>query len=199
MREDAQSNSQKEDWRHQAAEPTRQEEEMITLEQVKQEIHNWTKNYLDVPSDHYNGHKPCPFAKKTLENNEHRIELTSEHPGKWYQEFSEDKKRIYIIAYQPDTIGLSEAVEELNVKWAQDDVWGIAFDPGDEEPEDDTNDPDQWGRVTDESYPMLLIQSLSELNALSLSLEKKGYYKNCSSEFMEIFNARKELSKCQDA
>ena len=172
---------------------------MITLEQVKQEIHNWTKNYLDVPSDHYNGHKPCPFAKKTLDNNEHRIEVSAESPARWYQEFAEDDKKIYIIAYPPDMIGLGDAVEELNLKWAEDDVWGIAFEPSDDVPEDDTNDPDQWGSVTDESYPMLLIQSLSETNNLSLSLEKKGYYKNCSSDFMQQFKARKELSKCQDA
>tara|TARA_Y100000114_G_scaffold63204_1_gene57927 strand:- start:363 stop:887 length:525 start_codon:yes stop_codon:yes gene_type:complete len=166
---------------------------MITLDQVKQEIHNWTKNYLDVPSDHYNGHKPCPFAKKTLDTNDYRIELTSEYPSKWYQEFAEDDKKIYIIAYQPDVIGLGEAVEELNLKWAQDDVWGIAFEPSDEVPEDEANDPEEWGSVTDESYPLLLVQSLSELQALSLSLEKKGYYKNCSPDFMKQFNARKEL------
>ena len=66
-------------------------------------------------------------------------------------------------------------------------------------PEDDTNDPEQWGSVTEESYPLMLIQSLSELDALSLSLEKKGYYKNCSPDFMKQFDARKELAKCQDA
>ena len=166
---------------------------MITKKNVEKEIRNWTKNYLDVPSDHYNGHKPCPFAKKTLEDNEHRIEVSSEHPARWYEEFFEDKKKIYIIAYQPGMIGLSEAVEELNVRWAQDDVWGIAFEPGEDEPEDDGNDPEQWGSVIDESYPMLLIQSLSETNSLSLSLEKKGYYKNCSPDFMKYFNTRKDL------
>ena len=166
---------------------------MITVEQVKQEIRNWTENYLDVPSDHYNGSKPCPFAKKTLDNNEHRIEVSAEHPARWYQEFAEDSKKIYIIAYQPDTIGLSEAVEELNLKWAQDDVWGIAFEPGEDEPEDDGNDPEQWGSVTEEAYPMLLIQSLSETNNLSLSLEKKGYYNKCSPDFMDYVQSRKDL------
>jgi hypothetical protein len=92
---------------------------------------------------------------------------------------------------------LSEAVEELNLKWAQDDVWGIAFEPGDDDPEDDGNDPEQWGSVTEESYPMLLIQSLSETNGLSLSLEKKGYYKKCSPDFMDYVQSRKDLQNAR--
>ena len=36
----------------------------FNLENVTQEIENWILNYLDRPSDHYNGNKPCPFAAK---------------------------------------------------------------------------------------------------------------------------------------
>lgn len=165
----------------------------FNLDNVTREIENWVLNYLDVPSDHYNGHKACPFAKKTLDKNEHRIEVTWEHPSKWYQEFAKDSKRIYIIAYKPDVIGLGDAVDELNHEWADKDVWGVAFEPSDEEPDDETLDPDEWGSIVDEAYPMLLIQSLSETEELSLSLDKKGYYKKCSPEFMDYVQSRKDL------
>ena len=165
----------------------------FNLENVTKEIQNWVLNYLDVPSDHYNGNKPCPFAKKTLDKNEHRIEVSCDHPSKWYREFLEDDKKIYIIAYRPGMIGLTDTVDYLNSEWAHNDVWGVAFEPSDESPDDETLDPEQWGSIVDEAYPMLLIQSLSETEKLSLLLEKNGYYKKCSREFMDYIQSRKDL------
>ena len=39
---------------------------------------------------------------------------------------------------------------------------------------------------------MVFIQRLSEVNDASMSLERSGYYKNCTAKFLEYVNDRRE-------
>jgi hypothetical protein len=51
----------------------------FTIENVTKEIENWILNYLDHPSEHYNGMKPCPFAKEAWIKNKCHVLIGSEH------------------------------------------------------------------------------------------------------------------------
>jgi len=171
---------------------------MISQSDFEKEIHNWTKNYLDVPSDHYSGNKPCPFAKKTLEMDKALVQVCDDDPMRMYGRFQEDKEHdIYILAYEPDWPGLEDRIEILNNYWKSWDIWGVVMMPGDDDPDDETLDPEAWGAVTDEAYALVMIQSLSETNRLSYLLEKAGYYDKTSQDFRDYVESRRSLQNAR--
>jgi hypothetical protein len=60
----------------------------------------------------------------------------------------------------------------------------------------DTGQPaeemEDWDPLVDEEYAMVFIQSLSDVNDASESLEASGYYENCTPEFRKyVFDRRK--------
>ena len=64
---------------------------------------------------------------------------------------------------------------------------GDAVPPG--QPEEELED---WDHLIDEPYSMVFIQRLSTVNAASEKLERQGYYKNCTAEFLEYVTDRRE-------
>lgn len=159
---------------------------------VVREVYNWVSNYLDVPSKHYGGNKPCPFAAPALDKQQVRIVIGGVSTVVHEASVWDDKYRLVLVAFEPDYEGnLTELCAAINKRLADDDLVAIAFEPGEHEPEDPDLDPAQWGEVIDEAYAMVLLQRLSEVNHFSRLLERQGYYVNCSADFMKYVNERR--------
>ena len=47
----------------------------LELDTIKQDLEQWVVNYLDVPSEFYNGNKPCPFALKAWTQSKVKVVL----------------------------------------------------------------------------------------------------------------------------
>jgi hypothetical protein len=174
---------------------------LITKSDVELEIKNWISNYLDVPSEFYNGLKPCPFAMKALQDRLVDVILMSsfEDIEDLVFRFRQDSKQIYVVAFQPETKGLEEECERLNKGIGKAaDIVCIPFMPPTEEDDDEEDgdpelSPEGWGSVVDEAYPMVMIQGWSELNKMSQILESRGYYRNVSESFLKyVLDRRKE-------
>ena len=170
--------------------------ETLTDDIVKQEIHNWITNYLDVPSSHYNGHQPCPFALPAWNGDRVDVKVGGWASVLWAIEAFDDTKDLVIIAVPEGSYdGFEPFCEAKNKKLAEEgiDLVCIPFIPDDSPEEDPDLDSEAWGSITDNVYGMVFIQRLSKLNKVSRMLEREGYYENVSEKFWQYITARREL------
>ena len=166
----------------------------FTIENVTKEIENWILNYLDHPSEHYNGMKPCPFAKEAWIKNKCHVLIGSEHIVHQILHTWDDQYEIVVVAIAEDeTEGLEEYCKMVNEELVEfgTDLVLMPFIAGDEDPDDPTLKPESWGSIIDEAYSLVFVQRLSVVNRISEVLEKMGYYEKLSPEFMQYIKERR--------
>lgn len=161
---------------------------------VEREIRNWIFGYLSVPSEHYGGNKPCPFAAKSWL--EARVTVTVGGPemvqqiiGTW-----SDSYDLRIVAVDPKLSWpeIEKYCEAFNSGLVERDLVLIPFVPDEVEPGDPAAESTEWGQIIEESYPMIFVQRLSKVNEFSRLLEGRGYYKNSSKRFKKYVADRQE-------
>jgi hypothetical protein len=69
----------------------------------------------------------------------------------------------------------------------------MPFIAGDEDPDDPSLDPDDWGKLLDEAYSLVFIQRLTVVNRISELLEATGYYDKLGPEFLSYVKERRGL------
>lgn len=162
---------------------------------IVEEIKRWIADVLSVPSDHFNGMPPCPYAKQAWVNGKVKVDFGGQ--GKIIRTIDDwpDECDIVIMVV-PDDWKYSDVedwCDQENEHLAKDDFVVIPFVPGSRvesgQPDEELED---WDPLVEEEYAMVFIQSLSELETASAHLMSKGYYKNCTEQFMEYVNKRSE-------
>jgi hypothetical protein len=162
---------------------------------VVREVFNWVHNYLDKPSEFYGGNKPCPFAAPALDKQQVKIMVGCLSTAVMEAQNWDDKHRLVLIAFEEEYEGnLTKVVESINSVLSMRDLVMLVFEPGEDDPEDPSLDPAEWGEVIDGAYTMVLLQRLSEVNHFSRLLDRQGYYVNCSADFMKYVNERRQLN-----
>lgn len=151
---------------------------MITIEE---DLRDWSKNVLEIPSTHLNGLPPCPYAKKAWATNKVKvIECASVLKSALvYKDLVSEYDLIVVASYQiPDPDEMEQTIEHYNNTYAKDDLYFMLFHPeyGAEEAELDFLYDIDWKSNIEEEYCMVFIQKLSKVDDLSLQLEKQGYY-----------------------
>tara|TARA_R100001163_G_C5066620_1_gene205169 strand:+ start:2993 stop:3619 length:627 start_codon:yes stop_codon:yes gene_type:complete len=164
------------------------------------EIKEWSASVLEVTSDHFNGLPPCPYAKAAWINNRVKFDfgdkdIVLDHIQGW----DDSCDLLIVIAEDWAFEEIEDWCEAKNDEIRKDDIVLMPFVPG-EGP--DTGQPEEeatnWEYLVDEPYSMIFIQRLSKVNKASESLEKQGYYKNCTAEFLEyVHNRRKGISNAR--
>ena len=168
----------------------------FNLTNVQEEIHNWVVNYLDVPSDHYSGHKPCPFAKKAWVQDKCLVMLGGEKELTDAILSWDDSYEIIAFAVSEDgSSGLEEYCDQTNKELVERniDLVLLPFIAGDEDPDDPDLEPDHWGKLLDEAYSLVFVQRLSVVNKTSEVLQQMGYYDKVSPEFFQYVKERRGL------
>jgi hypothetical protein len=161
------------------------------LNTIKQEIENWIVNYLDIPSKYYSGLKPCPFAKKAWF--EDKVKVVLGNSVKVLQEVDNwnGLHDLIIVIYDADSWNSESWIRSQNEKVSAKNLYLMAFNPSDEEPDDECLDPEEWGQITDDVYGMVFIQELSNLMYYTDLLKKQGYYKNVTDDFQSYVERRR--------
>jgi hypothetical protein len=161
---------------------------------VEREIRNWIFGYLSVPSEHYGGNKPCPFAAKSWL--EARVTVTIGGPEMVQQIIStwSDSYDLRIVAVDPKLSWpkIEEYCEAFNPGLVGRDLVLIPFVPDEMEPGDPAAEETEWGQVIDDIYPMIFVQRLSKVNEFSRLLEGRGYYDRTSERFKKYVADRRE-------
>tara|TARA_Y100000004_G_scaffold168576_1_gene202032 strand:+ start:439 stop:942 length:504 start_codon:yes stop_codon:yes gene_type:complete len=162
----------------------------MDLNKIKQEISNWVKDYLDVPNEYYNGLKPCPFAHKAWFGDKTKTILGDKQTVLENVTFFDRSKDLAIIVYDPKIEkDMDKWAESLNKAIEFTDLYLIVFNPEDE-PDDPRLHEEAYESVVDYAYGAVFIQPLSELKKASNLLNRQGYYKNLSTQFMSYVNKR---------
>jgi hypothetical protein len=161
----------------------------VDLNVIKQEMENWIVNYLDKPNKHFNNIPVCPFAKKAWFDNKVKVLLGSEKEALHELKHWDDNYDLVVIVYS-EWDKIREWESAVNAKVYEEDLYVMVFDSSDTTAED-PEDQGDWGVLTDDVYSWVFIQRLSEVEKYSNILEKGGYYKNSSPEFMQYINKRR--------
>lgn len=161
---------------------------------IVEEIKRWIQDVLSVPSDHFNGLPPCPYAKAAWVNNDVKIAFGTQHDVmNICDEWDNQEASLVIVVIEGVKKELSVWCEERNTHLAFENLTLMSFVPDDTI---DTGQPEEemmnWEPLTDEEYSMVFVQELTELETASAHLMSKGYYKNCTEQFMNYVNARSE-------
>ena len=162
---------------------------------VAEEIKRWSREVLEKPSDFFGGMPPCPYAKSAWVNNKVRIDFGDADRVLWHTENWDDDVDLIIVVVDKDwDFDLVDPwCDYYNDKLAKEDFALMSFVPdsgvGTGQPEEEATD---WEPIVEEDYAMVFIQRLSDVNDASMSLERSGYYKNCTAKFMEYVNDRRE-------
>ena len=175
----------------------RRKEEEVILRQlhIVAEIQRWSHEVLQKSSAHFNGMPPCPFAKKAWLDRRVQVDFGGKDAVLKHAKDWDDSLDLLIVVTEDWKWGdIDEWCEGENDKLSDDDLTLMAFDPNAKgqdtgQPEEEATD---WEPIVEEPYGMIFLQRLSKVNAASESLERSGYYKNCTAEFLEYVTNRRE-------
>ena len=167
---------------------------MLTeFDDIVQEIRNWIENYLDIPSEHYGGHKPCPFAKPAWHKGKVHVVFGMREEVEWQLAQWNDSYELVIVVYDANDWNAESYTEERNKQVVKKDLYLMSFDPDEDGPDDESLDPQSWGELTEEVYGMVFIQRLDNLQRYAEILKSQGYYDNLSPDFNNYVK-RRELA-----
>ena len=126
--------------------------EVIILEEIKR----WIQYVLNVPSDHFNGLPPCPYAMSAWVNNDVEIIFGSRDDVlKVCDEWETQESSIVIVVTDETQKELSGWCEEQNDDLAHENLTLMSFVPDDAI---DTGQPEEemtnWEPLTEEEYSM---------------------------------------------
>jgi hypothetical protein len=152
---------------------------------IVEELLAWSEQVLEVPSEHFNGLPPCPYAKTAWAEGRVSILFKYEHNYQclWstLSQFDDAFDLVVIVDLVEDRDpevfheyldGVNEAIAKG--VFIDKDVWVMGFHPGDD-PNDFVADAD-FEAITDDVYALIFVQRLSKLHVAADKLKKKGYY-----------------------
>ena len=175
------------------------------MKSITEDILEWSKNYIEQPSEALGNVPVCPYAKKARETKALKILEVTDHE-KLIDSIVEGTELIK----DPDTdiviVGCSDieiTVEELNatihaynVVFVPQDIYLMASHPYDDEEDEPVEflETDDW--EPDNDFLMVLIQNYDKLERASDMMRKKGYYDKWPLDYYDgTVNKRKSYRR----
>ena len=167
---------------------------------IVEEIKRWIFGVLSVPSSHFNGLPPCPYAKQAWIDGKVKVDFGGGRKiDETLYDFPNTADIVIVVITEPwDFDDIEDWCEEINKQLAKakEDLVLIPFVPGNEthtgQPEEEMTN---WEPLVEEEYAMVFVQFLSDLEIASAHLMSQGYYNNCPAKFMEYVSKRAERYK----
>jgi len=154
-------------------------------ESIRQEVREWSRQTLELPSKELGGMSACPYAKKTWDA--HQVLMTFKRTKSFMDVFKslesyDDKYRIHIVVdleYEESAEEFHDRVEALNYAisngvFGDRDLWIMGSHPDDEANE--AIESDDFEEFNEISYAMLYIQRLEDLQNAVHKLKNTDYY-----------------------
>ena len=175
------------------------------MKSITEDILDWSKNYIEQPSEALGNVPVCPYAKKARETKALKILEVTDHE-KLIDSIVEGTELIK----NPDTdiviVGCSDieiTVEELNatihaynVVFVPQDIYLMASHPYDDDEDEPVEflETDDW--EPDNDFLMVLIQNYDKLERASDMMRKKGYYDKWPLDYYDgTVNKRKSYRR----
>lgn len=162
---------------------------MITQASIKEEIRDWSKEVLETEDP------VCPFAKKTWETE--KVNVVLSQCIHWTdlidisKDFPKDKDVVIYcdLNMDVDAFHFDSRILMLNSYLQPHNLWVMGFHQDHEAKE--VVKQEHFEPHFEESYNMVFMQRLDELNKASERLQKIGYYNNWNVEdFQNILKRR---------
>jgi len=174
----------------------------MTLTTIEDDLRDWSKHVLEVPSPHLKGLPPCPYARKAWLNN--KVEVIEAHNDfvvtavkNAYKVLNDTLELVVVASYAlPDADSLQKSIEALNILGAKQDLYFMCFHPdyGAEDAELDFLYDTTWQSSIEQEYCMVFVQRLSNVDDKSRVLETKGYYEAFpKEEYEQLVLQRRQL------
>lgn len=169
---------------------------------INDDLRDWSKHVLEVPSPHLKGLPPCPYAKKAwIENQVEVIEADDDVVvcaiRNAYKITNKEKELVVSASYVlPEANALHASIQALNELGAKQDLYFMCFHPdyGAEDAELDFLYETSWQSSIEQDYCMVFVQSLSNVDNKSRALEKQGYYEAFPrDEYDQLVLERRQL------
>jgi hypothetical protein len=164
----------------------------MKLEQVKQDILNWSENFLEQPHPALGNWSPCPYARRARLNHQVDIRIGTD-PAQDLQQLCEQglgSAQVVIYAYDPvaqPREQFAQALEQANQDFLLSADLIVL--------EDHPADPEIVNGVSmnQGTYALAMCQSLSDLDAKARLMAQKGFYHTWPEQYLQtLFEHRQD-------
>jgi hypothetical protein len=164
----------------------------MDLEQVRADIESWIENFVEVPHPALGGFPPCPFARQARIKRTFEVYLGTDpyYDLKNRARWGMGNREVIIYAYDPAEWSrelFSASIESANTEHLlRADILALEDHPDDVE---NVN-----GVIMNQGqYALVLVQSLSDLNAKAQQMANKGFYHDWPEEYLQgLFQHRQD-------
>jgi len=163
----------------------------MDLEQVKKDIESWIVNFVEVPHPALGGFPPCPYARSARLKQSYDVFLGMDpyYDLKNRARWGMGDREVIIYAYDPQEWPhplFAASIESANQEHLlRADILALEDHPNDEE---NVN-----GVIMNQgTYALVLVQSLSDLNARARLIAAKGFYDSWPENYLQALFRHRE-------
>ena len=163
----------------------------MDLEQVKKDIESWIVNFVEVPHPALGGFPPCPYARSARLKQSYDVFLGTDpyYDLKNRARWGMGDREVIIYAYDPQEWPhplFAASIESANQEHLlRADILALEDHPNDEE---NVN-----GVIMNQgTYALVLVQSLSDLNARARLIAAKGFYDSWPENYLQALFRHRE-------
>ena len=163
----------------------------MDLEQVKKDIESWIVNFVEVPHPALGGFPPCPYARSARLKQSYDVFLGMDpyYDLKNRARWGMGNREVIIYAYDPQEWPhplFAASIESANQEHLlRADILALEDHPNDEE---NVN-----GVIMNQgTYALVLVQSLSDLNARARLIAAKGFYNSWPENYLQALFRHRE-------
>lgn len=163
----------------------------MDLEQVKKDIESWIVNFVEVPHPALGGFPPCPYARSARLKQSYDVFLGMDpyYDLKNRARWGMGDREVIIYAYDPQEWPhplFAASIESANQEHLlRADILALEDHPNDEE---NVN-----GVIMNQgTYALVLVQSLSDLNARARLIAAKEFYDSWPENYLQALFRHRE-------
>jgi hypothetical protein len=163
----------------------------MDIVKVKQDIEQWIVNFVEVPHPALGGFPPCPYARGSRLKNSYDVFVGSDpyFDLKNRARYGMGNKEVIVYAYDPAEWShelFASSLDQANRDFLLNaDILAL---------EDHPNDVEVVNGVcmNQGTYALALVQSLSDLNAKSRLVARKGFYESWPDDYLQVLFQHRE-------
>ena len=164
----------------------------MELQQLRQDILNWSENFVERPHPALGGFPPCPYARSARLKNSYAVYIGSDpyYDLKNRARWGMGNREVIVYAYDPVEWPhklFASSLDQANQEFLlHADMLVLEDHPGDVEIVNGIC-------MNQGTYALALVQSLSDLDAKAKQMASKGFYDSWPEDYLSaLFQHRKD-------
>jgi hypothetical protein len=164
----------------------------MELQQLRQDILNWSENFVERPHPALGGWAPCPYARRARLDQDYAVRV-GVNPYFDLLNVARDGlggKSVLILAYDPNEFFYAQFNSDVRAANQEvlvaRDLLALGDHPGDPEIVNGVS-------MNQGTYALALIQSLSDLDQKARAMASKGFYSTWPEDYLTgLFEHRQD-------